>query len=383
MTTPSRNNDYQAASSPVTFLTRDLWNSVFGDIAARLNDREMLEASFELLQTQGIQASLDYIQATVAPQLETLQDEIALAQAQIATIIQDGIAPNSAKLGGQSPAYYATSQALADGLAAMVPKTRTINGKALSADVTLNKGDVGLGNADNTADADKPISTPVSNALAGLAQTRWPNANLADMAGASLKGRVAGAAGAPQDLTKDQARAVLGKPDEVIETIDIVNGSAFRDITIPADYDSFELEFIGVAPATAGDLFLNCWLGATLFATDEYYNDLLYGAVSGDGINYANLPAKPRWQLTGLAVAAGVFNGATGFIKFFPGGAIPSQRASFVSELAHWANTSGRYHTARGGGFFINGSRVTALRLSTIPGNNLGAGRIILRGLKK
>lgn len=40
-----------------------------------------------------------------------------------------------------------------------VPKTTTVNGHALSADVTVTKGDVGLGNVDNTSDANKPIST--------------------------------------------------------------------------------------------------------------------------------------------------------------------------------------------------------------------------------
>lgn len=48
-----------------------------------------------------------------------------------------------------------------------VPTTRTIAGHALSADVTLVKGDVGLGNVDNTADADKPVSTAQQTALNG------------------------------------------------------------------------------------------------------------------------------------------------------------------------------------------------------------------------
>jgi len=46
-----------------------------------------------------------------------------------------------------------------------VPTTRKVAGHALSADVTLAKSDVGLGNVDNTADADKPISTAQQTAL--------------------------------------------------------------------------------------------------------------------------------------------------------------------------------------------------------------------------
>ncbi|MFJ1307880.1 hypothetical protein [Agrobacterium sp. P15N1-A] len=84
------------------------------DIHARLVAREELEASFESLMTQGIQASLDYIQVNVAPQLATLQQSISLAQDQIDQIIIGGKAPDTLKFGGQLPAYYATAQGLQD-----------------------------------------------------------------------------------------------------------------------------------------------------------------------------------------------------------------------------------------------------------------------------
>lgn len=166
---PDRSDRYQLPSWPATSITRDLWNSVLGDIADRITAREDLEATFEALQATGIQASLDYIQATVAPQIATLQVSIDLAQQQLDQIIIDGISPNSLKLGGELPEFYATATALTDGLATKVPTTLTVAGKALNADVTLVKADVGLGNVDNTADADKPVSAPQSAALAGKA----------------------------------------------------------------------------------------------------------------------------------------------------------------------------------------------------------------------
>ena len=49
-----------------------------------------------------------------------------------------------------------------------VDKTTTVNGKALSGNVILTKSDVGLGNVDNTSDADKPISTAMETALSEL-----------------------------------------------------------------------------------------------------------------------------------------------------------------------------------------------------------------------
>jgi hypothetical protein len=59
---------------------------------------------------------------------------------------------------------YATAAQGAKADTAVQP-TRTVAGHALSADVTLVKGDVGLGNVDNTADTAKPVSTAQQTAL--------------------------------------------------------------------------------------------------------------------------------------------------------------------------------------------------------------------------
>lgn len=163
---PERSDAYQLPSWPKTLIDRPLWNATMADIHARLAAREELEASFESLKAQGIQASLDYIQVNVAPQIASLQQSISLAQDQIDQIIIGGKAPDSLKFGGQLPAYYATANALSNGLAGKVPNVRTVNGKQLSADITLVKADVGLSNVDNTSDADKPISATQATALA-------------------------------------------------------------------------------------------------------------------------------------------------------------------------------------------------------------------------
>ena len=55
----------------------------------------------------------------------------------------------------------ATSQALSQ----KVDKTTKVNGHPLSEDVTLTKSDVGLGNVDNTADLEKPVSNAMQAAL--------------------------------------------------------------------------------------------------------------------------------------------------------------------------------------------------------------------------
>jgi len=51
------------------------------------------------------------------------------------------------------------------GLTTKVDKTITVNGKALSANVTLSKSDVGLSDVDNTSDVSKPVSTATATAL--------------------------------------------------------------------------------------------------------------------------------------------------------------------------------------------------------------------------
>lgn len=50
--------------------------------------------------------------------------------------------------------------------ATKVPTTRTVNGHPLSANVSVTKSDVGLGSADNTSDASKPVSTAQAAAIA-------------------------------------------------------------------------------------------------------------------------------------------------------------------------------------------------------------------------
>lgn len=66
-------------------------------------------------------------------------------------------------------------------LTGYVPNTRTVAGKALSANVTLAKGDVGLGSVDNTADSAKPVSTAQAAAIA-------TKVNTADVAGLNTVG---------------------------------------------------------------------------------------------------------------------------------------------------------------------------------------------------
>ncbi|OAV68442.1 hypothetical protein Barb4_02074 [Bacteroidales bacterium Barb4] len=58
-----------------------------------------------------------------------------------------------------------------NGMGAKVDSSRKVAGKSLSKDITLAKGDVGLGSVDNTSDTGKPVSTAQKTALDAKADT--------------------------------------------------------------------------------------------------------------------------------------------------------------------------------------------------------------------
>lgn len=88
---------------------------------------------------------------------------------------------------GDIGAASAAQGALADtavqpaAIANFVPNTRTVAGKPLSANVALDKVDVGLASVDNTSDANKPVSTAQQTALNA-------KVNTADVAGLNTVG---------------------------------------------------------------------------------------------------------------------------------------------------------------------------------------------------
>ena len=96
----------------------------------------------------GVKAIKDYVDVAVAG--ATIADADAATKGKIQL---------AGDLGGT--AALPTVPALSN----KVDKTITVNGQALSANVTLGKADVGLSNVDNTSDVNKPISTATQTAL--------------------------------------------------------------------------------------------------------------------------------------------------------------------------------------------------------------------------
>jgi hypothetical protein len=86
-------------------------------------------------------------------------DSVASSVTPDATTGSKGIVQLAGDLGGTA------ASPTVPGLANKVSTSTTVNGHALSANVTVSKGDVGLGNVDNTSDANKPVSTAQQTAL--------------------------------------------------------------------------------------------------------------------------------------------------------------------------------------------------------------------------
>lgn len=140
-------------------LPGDAAAAIAQEVADRIADVELVRDDFE--------AADDALHTTITGETTT-----AISQA-VANLLDgtpgalDTLNELAAALGDD--ANFAATVTTA--LAGKVPTSRTVNGHALSGDVTVTKSDVGLGNVDNTADANKPISSATQTALNGKATT--------------------------------------------------------------------------------------------------------------------------------------------------------------------------------------------------------------------
>ncbi len=101
-------------------------------------------------------------------------DNLVVGGAPDATSSAKGLIQLTGDLGGSA------ANPSVPGLASKVPTSRTVNGHALSADITLSKADLGLGSVDNTSDAGKPVSAATAAALEGKADKSAVPVNVKD-----------------------------------------------------------------------------------------------------------------------------------------------------------------------------------------------------------
>lgn len=108
----------------------------------------------------GIATDAEALATAAVPQTRTISGKPLSAN-----ITLDKIDVNLSNVDNTADVNKPISTATQASLDGKVPTSRTVAGKALSADVTLAKGDVGLGNVDNTSDANKPVSTATATQL--------------------------------------------------------------------------------------------------------------------------------------------------------------------------------------------------------------------------
>lgn len=104
-----------------------------------------------------------------------------------------------------------------------VPKTTKVNNKALTGDITLDKSDVGLGNVDNTSDADKPISSATQAAL----NEKVPSSR--EINGYSLD----------EDITLTKADVGLGNVDNTSDANKPISNAAQAALNAKANLSDF------------------------------------------------------------------------------------------------------------------------------------------------
>lgn len=147
-------------------------------------------------------------------------------------------------------------------LSGLVPNTRTVNGHALSSNVTVTKSDVSLGNVDNTSDANKPVSTAQATAIgvvqsdvnAHEARTDNPHSVTKAQVGLSNADNTTDAGKPISTATQTALNAKLSKADSTATSTIDYNGKSLELNFTDAASSSDALKIINAGQGSAMDI---------------------------------------------------------------------------------------------------------------------------------
>ncbi len=194
---PSRFEKYRVKDG-TTKLGEAFFNPVLQDIDLRISGLESLQIAWEVAVARVTQFGLARINEVIAPtstELNTIRSEALAALADLQTALDTFEAAGLAdiltwkndvttQISGLSTAvataeYNATADIAAWKAIHLAEIASLISHVGNTSNPhTVTKAQVGLGNVNNTADADKPISTLVENALADKASTTHNHAGV-------------------------------------------------------------------------------------------------------------------------------------------------------------------------------------------------------------
>lgn len=252
-------------------------------------------------------------------------------------------------LDNTSDANKPVSSAQAAAIALKVDKTTTVNGYALSSNVTVTKSDVGLGNVDNTSDANKPVSTAQSAALAAKL----------DLAGGTMTGALT--------LNADPTNAFHPATKNYVDNL--VTGLSWKQAVKAATTANITLsgaQTIDGVSIVAGDRVLvkNQSTGA---------NNGIYIAASGSWTRAADADAAA--ELLGATVyidAGGTANGGTQWSNNNTSITLGSTAVSFIQIAGAGVYTNGPGINLTGNAFSIDNTVVTLTGTQTLSNKTIG-----------
>lgn len=406
---PTPDNDYAAPANMT--LNKASWDAAMTSIGERLRAREALEASFQTLINLGVGQAIAAVQNEIAPTAAQAQADAAAIAALLDALVNDGVptamietSPAARFTSDAEMDAKASASALADLVAAVALKAPRASPNFTGAPTAPTPS-----GADNstklatTAFVKTAIAAFVGSApgaldtLDELAAALGDDANFASTVTGALEARLRfDAAQALSAGQKTQAQTNLGlgslatqsavTPDDLpagvwvhLATLTAANSAALQDTShFTSDYDEYEIEFVGLKPASASAVGLGLQLhsGGSFRSTNYdavYMEQNSIGYAFGADTGQLNLSAGARMTNAasdGLCGSLRLYNVNSANKRSRISGVLSFYEASFTPAVII---TSGRWN----GGFGVTGFQVYA------TSGNLADGAVHIRGRKK